>query len=175
MTYFADVINLTYNAPLLEKVVIDIVHYDRLFDKTFPISTFNREQRQQIFKVLNIDENNHVHNVLINFVTVACLKPKQMSAIHIDRDAKGVLTPAAINIPITKCDNVYMSWYVPKSNRQTKTIKSASGFDIVGLSRNDADVIFSMQCNKPVVVNPTTFHDIINHGNSDEVIISLRS
>lgn len=168
-------INIDTDLSLLRDIVMNIIGRNDFFLKQLPISAFNDQQRSTILSTLKLKDGDIFNGIVMEHATVACLKPQQMSAIHVDQDPEGKRPTKALNIPITTCRNVFMNWFVPKSKNDIKYIKSAQGFVIPGIPRHLADQTFTIQCNEPFIVNPSLFHDIINKGNENEVIISLRS
>jgi len=172
---YSEVIDFQYDRNLLYKTVKEIVEENNLFNKAVPISAFKNLQKIKILSALNLKFRDTLFDIYMNSVTVACLQPKQRSAIHVDRDVDNTFTTKALNVPVTECSNVVMNWYKVKPGGVIKTIRSARGWEIPGLSLDQSVIIHSQTANKPFLVNPSTFHDIINNGDKPELIISIRT
>lgn len=172
---FAEQVQINFDKKLLDKQVEEIVKRLNLFQKKVPISRIPLKYEDSLFEILGIQRGQAIADLeFTEVITIACLQPFQTSAIHKDSDSRNNPTKMALNIPITSCKNVFMNWYEIKPNAKEKKIIAADGHVISGLSKQDALCVFSFACESPFLVNPTTFHDIVNTNNEYNIIISVR-
>ncbi len=176
---YSEVVDFKYNRDNLLKVVEQTVKEEGFLEKSVPISTFKNAQRPfsptKILEVLGLKFGDSIFGIYITSLTIACLRPFERSAIHVDRNFDNTPTMRAFNVPVTLCNNVTMNWYNVRPNGKIKTLKSAGGWEIPGLSLDQSVLCYSKKADKPFVVNPSSFHDIVNEGNQIEIIISIRS
>lgn len=172
---YSEVVPFVYNRQRLHEVVSTIVKEHDLFNRPVPISALRTTQKKQILKTLDVEFGETLYEIYVNHVTIACLHPKQRSAIHVDKDIDNTLTTKALNIPVTECNDVIMNWYEVKPGGVTKNIRSARGWEIPGLSLDQSVLLYTQPASKPFLVNPSSFHDIVNNGNQQELIISIRT
>ena len=171
---FAKQVDYNYNRAALFGIVQDLAEVGQLFKKPVPISALSRSVCKSILETLQIQYGQPLFNFTVTSITVACLKPFERSAIHKDSNEVGLLTPSALNLPLSSCNGVVMNWYSVKPNGTAKEIKSAKGWTIQGLSLDNAVKQFTFPCNEPFLVNPSEFHDIVNTTNESHLIISVR-
>ncbi|NBX48508.1 hypothetical protein EBT25_00980 [bacterium] len=167
MSDHARYVDYTYDQDAILKLIAPL----NLGGKV-PISAFNDSTRRSIKSILKW--SGEFIGVTDPLITVAYLAAGQKANIHIDADQNGNLTLQALNLPITKCNQVFMNWYKLKEGSEEINLTSARGHKLRGLKREDAECVFTFECNKPAVVNPTTFHDIENKSSEPHLIISVR-
>lgn len=172
---YSEVVDFKYNRERLLEVVEHIVKKEGFFRKPVPISSFKNTQKPSILQVLELEFGSSIFDIYINSITIACLQPLQRSAIHVDRNFDNTPTMKAFNIPVTLCNNVTMNWYDVRPGGKIKTLKSAGGWEIPGLSLDQSVLRHSQKADRPFVVNPSSFHDIVNNGDQMEMIISIRT
>jgi hypothetical protein len=137
------------------------------------VTPCDRNIRQHILKIVGFDVEQYL-GTAVEAVTIARLNPKQRVEIHTDSDYKGDPTKKAINLPVTDCRGVFMSWFVVRPGCAERIIVAAGGHKIRGLARQDAECVFTIECDRPLIVRPDTFHDIGNKSNQKHLIISIR-
>lgn len=171
---YAEKVPFVYDRNKLREITERIVREENLFNVPTPISWVKKEHRHALLDTLGIEYGSTIFSVNAKCVNIACLRPGQRSAIHKDIDFNQEFTTIALNVPVTECKQVIMNWYDVKPGRQIKEIVSARGWKIPGLSLHESVCKFTIQANKPFVVNPSYFHDVANLGNHPELIISIR-
>lgn len=172
---YSEIVKFDYDRKKLLAIVHEIIETDDLMKRSVPISSFRKEHKLLILEALSLQYDHVLFDICVRHITIACLKPNQTSAIHIDRNEKNEPITKALNLPLSFCDKVFMRWYKKKDHAQEKNIRSAQGFSIPGLRYEDAITVHTQRCDKPFLVNPSFFHDITNVGSNNEFIISVRT
>jgi hypothetical protein len=100
------------------------------------------------------------------------------SRIHIDGNLKrNLVRTFALNLPLTQCNHAEMRWYKQKPNTETKLLDDwLDTVEIPLLDRDNAELIETNSCNKPMIVKVNDWHDIRNTqcSNGLEYYISIR-
>ena len=103
--------------------------------------------------------------------------PSHYSTIHIDRNINSINSlEFALNVPITKGDNVYMNWF-NQIQDQNLEYYSAGSLNNTSprLDKNNATLIDTVQLNSPMFVKINNWHNIENRSiDTLEKIISIR-
>lgn len=86
------------------------------------------------------------------------------SRIHIDGNLKrNLVRTFALNLPLTGCKNAEMRWYKQKPDTHTKLLNDwLDTVEIPLLDRDNADLIETNSCDKPMIVKIDDWHDIRN-------------
>ena len=171
----AEPVDFTYNRDELQRVMFDIVKQNKLFERRYTIFALPHEQHLAVLSVLGLKHDTEMFGVKIQKTVVGCLYPKQQSKIHIDVDESKVIPLTALNLPVTRCNDVIMNWYSVKPGCHSKTFISPKGLPVPLLDHSMSTCIFSLQCNEPLIVNPSMFHDIVNNSNENQIAISIRA
>jgi len=100
------------------------------------------------------------------------------SRIHIDGNLKrNLVRTFALNLPLTPCKFAEMRWYKQKPDTKTKLLDDwLDTVTIPLLDRDNAELIESNVCDKPMIVKIDDWHDIRNTQclNGFEYYISIR-
>lgn len=173
--FYAKTVDFDYNRKNLLDVINDILPKNIDFVNIPPISAFKKEHRIKILDVLGIEDQSELFGFTVRHITIAHLDPLRKSTIHVDLTELGDPIVLALNIPVTECSQVSMNWYDIKPGCNPSYVPSAKGFQIPKITQKESVKRFTMKCDSPFLVNPSSFHDIINRGKERELIISIRS
>ncbi len=131
-------------------------------EKLHAISTLSTEELNQILPYL---ETKPAH------ILIAILPPFYKSSIHRDIKPNGTFITKAINIPILHGDKVKMQWFL--SLDLESSLSGPSGHYIPTIASGEIIEETTFDC--PVIVNPSTYHNVENMHSETAYILSLRN